>query len=65
MKAKKLKFKNGYSDRSGKGIITKDDEMFLATHWGCSCCDRETTPKDNRIANKICRILNKYWNKEK
>ena len=54
-----MKYRNGYSDGSGKGIITMDDKALLATHWGCSCCDTETTEENNILADKIVKMLNK------
>lgn len=58
----KIKYQNGYSDGSGKGKIIKrigkEEHAILSTHWGCSCCDRETTPEDNLLADEVVRILN-------
>jgi len=59
------KWKNGYSDGSGKGTITFNNESKLRVHWGCSCCDSFDTynpSKDDkkliRFAEKIVKILN-------
>jgi len=62
----KIRYQNGYSDGSGKGTIIKvvgdKEEPILRTHWGCSCCcsccDRDTTKADNRLACEIVKILN-------
>jgi len=51
-------FKNGYSDGSGKGTITLNNEAVLRTHWGCNCCDSGPYEEDIKKADEICKILN-------
>ncbi len=65
MKEEKKAWKNGYSDGSGKGTITFNDDGKLRVHWGCDCCDSfdEDNPsredrKALRLADKIVKILN-------
>lgn len=59
------KWKNGYSDGSGKGTITYGDDGKLRVHWGCSCCDSfdyiEPSREDKKkikFADKIVKLLN-------
>lgn len=55
-------FTNGYSDGSGKGTIVlkigKEETGILRTHWGCSCCDTETSEENNKVADKIVKLFN-------
>lgn len=56
------RWKNGFSDGSGKGTITFRNEGKLRVHWGCDCCDSfdEKTDKELvRFADRIVKILNK------
>jgi len=52
------KYKNGYSDGSGKGTITLDGKGVLRTHWGCSCCDGGPNDKQIEFADEVVKILN-------
>ena len=64
-----MEIKNGYSDGSGKGIITLNDNPLLTTHWGCSCCDYFDEENENsyemKLAEKIVEILIKHKNELK
>lgn len=42
-----------------RGIKGNPFDASGRTHWGCGCCDRETTEEDNELADKICDLLNK------
>lgn len=59
-----MEIKNGYSDGSGKGTITLNDNAILRVHWGCSCCDYFDEDildsKEMKLAIKIVEILNKH-----
>jgi len=59
-----MKIKNGYSDGSGKGTITINNEPILRTHWGCSCCDNfdanDKNSKEMKLADFVATILNKH-----
>lgn len=59
---KEIKWKNGYSDASGKGTITYNNKGVFRVHWGCSCCDGfdENTDKELiKLADKLSKHLNK------
>ena len=55
-----MKFKNGFSDGSGVGIITINEKAILKANWGCSCCESEVTQNQIKMTDKIVKILNKH-----
>lgn len=64
------RFKIGFKDKSGLECITVMDKSscvgrkpILKTHWGCSCCDRETTDEDVKFAKIVAQALNEYEQK--